>query len=76
MQVIVILQSDPASSQGGSSFKAVALDREAALRWVQDEVDQKHDTGHQYMQGKNAEWWINEYPVFELRTVDVEMGYV
>jgi len=74
MQVIVILQSSPDSMSGAQWFRAVAIDEEAAKRWVQDEVDHKHGNGHQYMEGKTADWWINEYPAFKLVPTEVQMG--
>lgn len=74
MQVIVIMQQSPDSWNGTSHYRAVAIDEEAAKRWVQDEVDQKHGNGHLYMQGKTADWWINEYPVFKLVPTEVQMG--
>lgn len=49
---------------------AVAIDIEAAKQWIQDEVDHKHDYSNTYMQGKNADWWI-EYGIFSLLVVEV-----
>lgn len=71
MQVIVVMQSDPSSYVGTSAFCTVAIDKEAAKRWIQDEVDQKHGNSHLYMQGKTADWWINDYPVFKLVPTEV-----
>lgn len=68
--VVVILQNETDSMSGRSWFRAVAANKEAAKQWVQNEVDHKHESGHQYAQGKTADWWI-EYGTFSLKTVPV-----
>lgn len=55
------------------TFLAVAIDEEAAKCWIQDEVDGKHSSSHQYMTGKSADWWI-KYGTFSITSVEVQMG--
>jgi hypothetical protein len=50
---------------------AVASDEEAAKRWIQDEVDGKHNSGHSYASGHSAEWWI-EYGTFRLSDMEIQ----
>lgn len=52
-------------------FLAVASDEKAAKSWIQDEVDMNHDSGHSYMQGKDADWWIAQ-GTFSLTSIKVE----
>jgi hypothetical protein len=68
--VIVIEQHDVDSMNGFAVFRALATDVTAAKRWIQDEVDGKHKAGHRYMQGKDADWWI-QYGTFSLKETQV-----
>lgn len=65
MTVTLIMRHDTDSYNGRSSMAAIASDEAAAKRWIQDEVDGKHGPGWTYMQGKDADWWI-EYGTFSL----------
>ena len=67
-EVILIQRHDPDSWHSIAHYAAVAVDIDAAMKWIQDEVDQKHDSGHRYMQGETAEWWL-AYGTFTLSTV-------
>lgn len=69
--VIVIFYKDTGSwTAGPPTFLAVAEDYNAALKWIQNEVDGKHGSGRGYMQGKPAGWWI-EQGVMVLKEVSV-----
>lgn len=50
---------------------AVAADEDAAKRWIQDEVDGKHESTHSYMKGKDADWWI-KYGTFTLTPATIQ----
>lgn len=63
--VIVVMRNNVDSYNGSSHFVAVAVDKEAAKRWIQDEVDGKHRGARQYAQGNSADWWI-ETGIFSL----------
>lgn len=71
MQVIVIKRHQVDSWNGVSTFLTVAVDEDAAIRWIQDEVDHKHGSGHTYAEGKSALWWIN-YGTFSIDRIDVQ----
>lgn len=59
--IIVIKTYNPDSMNSVSHFAALAVNEEAAKRWIQDEVDDLHGV-HGYMKGKSADWWIeNRY---------------
>lgn len=68
--VVIIQKHNTDSHSGRSSFAAVAKDVLSAKQWIQDEVDHKHDNGNRYVQGKDADWWI-QYGTFSLNTVVV-----
>ena len=71
MNVVVIKRHSP---DGFTSpiFMAIAQDVYAAKIWIKDEVDGLHTSPkHSYMQGKDAEWWIED-GIFSLTTVEVQ----
>jgi hypothetical protein len=70
MDVIVIMKHQPDSMNSTPTFAAVAAHVPAAMKWIQDEVDEKHNNGHRYAQGKDAAWWINA-GYFELKMMPV-----
>lgn len=66
-KIIFIYRQSPDSLNSIPYVVAAARDRNAAVQWIQDEVDGKHkESHHTYMQGKDAEYWLTEYPVFKL----------
>jgi hypothetical protein len=50
---------------------AITSDIDVARRWIQEEVDGVHKSGHTYMQGKDADWWL-EQGVFSLTSMEVQ----
>lgn len=71
MNVYVIKRHETDSWNAGPPvFCAVAGSQESALRWIQDEVDHKHDSGHRYMQGKPAQRWV-DYGTFSIKETEV-----
>jgi hypothetical protein len=74
LELVVIKKYDTDSwNSAPAQFMAVALDEEAAKRWIQDEVDGKHrsDGYQEYALGHDADWWI-AYGTFRLSTVQVQ----
>lgn len=67
--IVIKAHETESYNAGPGRFCAVAKDEEAAKRWIQDEVDRKHGETA-YMQGKDADWWI-EYGAFSLTEVEV-----
>jgi hypothetical protein len=71
-QVIAILHGDPDNWNASAPFlAAVAESEEAAKRWIADETEGRHESGHRYMTGKSPDWWI-DYGVFILKPVEVQ----
>lgn len=70
MNVYIIFKNDADSSNSTSKFAAVARDIPAAMKWIQDEVDGKHENGNRYAKGKDAQWWINN-GWFSLKMVSI-----
>lgn len=68
--VVAIWYHELNSWNGRDHIMAVAENDEAAMRWLQDEVDEKHSNGTSYMQGETAQWWIN-YGTFSLKPMEL-----
>ena len=68
MDIIIINYCDTNSWQSTPTMVAAAVDEDAAMRWVQDEVDGKHNSGVAYAQGTSAQWWI-DHRTFRLNSV-------
>lgn len=69
--VSVVKKHDPNSYNSIPRIVAICIDENASKRWIQDEVDGRHEDGHSYMTGKDAAWWIkNGY--FTIHHVEVQ----
>lgn len=61
MNIVTIYRNEVDSWSGRSWIVAVAIDREAALRWIDREMDQD----------KTPEYWVDTYPLFSLKEMEV-----
>lgn len=70
-QMVVVKKHQTESwNPGPPLFCVVATDEGAAKRWIQDEVDGKHDPSFSsFAKGKTADWWL-AYGTFSITPVE------